>query len=448
MKTNNLFKIIFCLLFFAGATFSATSTQIDYPEVPGKPNIFNTGKLPLLPAYMNYMIGMLITVAGVVILFIAVKAGFKYFISRGNSSKTGEAKDDISAAFIGLFILLSSYLILTFVSPNYATLTLSTQTIGIVLSNGGGDDLLVSSGNANLSDYIPNKITISKNYKDNAEINLYSSPNYTGSVYRVKKTDWTCNETECTFAYPLAYRKGSITVLILRPGVFVYKNKKVPYYAGKDIPNLMAVNEFINIDGSINGIRIYNSEASNYGAVAFSDSDYVGPGVLYFPAKKAGWASDDIIDLKEIESIRVFNARSINKDSVEFFHLPEYDYEGKCTTEDDTISSVVLQKIKCPWPNIFVYSLKLNRAWAVLISSTNTVNSNPGRSAECLDYIVQIQKGQGIVPFCFAEMIKTSDPNMDDNKEIGQCLCTQRSMGIFWCTNWQSCASHALIISQ
>lgn len=448
MKNKNfLFKIFFpfVVLLWCNYAIAANSIQMDYPEVPGKQNIFNTGRIPLLPAYTNYMLGMLIMVSGAIIFFVSIKAGFKYFTSRGSGSAISEAKNDIIAAFIGLFLLLSSYLILNFISPNYTTLTLDTQTIGIILSNGGEEDLLVSSGNKDLSSYLPAQITISKEYYDKSEITLYSEKNYTGSIYRIKKADWQCNENDCSFTYPIEYRKGSITVLILRPGVFVYKNKKIPLYVGKDNTNLLASNEFINIEGMVDGIRIYNSGSSNFGALTFIDSNYSGPGVLYFPPKKEGWASEDIIDLQEIESIKIFNARSINKNLAEFFYAPEYDYETKCAISDDTIRNIPFQKINCGF-NEFVYSLKANRAIVALISVGSL--DNPGRLAKCLAYTASLPTSDYTQPFCFAELLKVSDPNMDDNPEIGQCVCAARAASMLWCINWQSCATHALIIAQ
>lgn len=213
---------------------------------------------------------------------------------------------------------------------------------------------------------------------------------------------------------------------------------------GKDATNLLAMNEFLNTDGKVDGIRIYNSGSSNFGALTFTDSNYVGAGVLYFPPKKAGWSSDDIVDLKNIESIKIFNARVINKDLAEFFYAPEYDYESKCTTADDTIKDIPFQKINCGF-NEYVYSLKTNRAFVALISVGSL--DNPGRFADCMAYIATLPGSNYTQPFCFAELIRVSDPNMDDNPEIGQCVCAARAMGL-WCTNWQSCATHALIISQ
>ena len=87
-----------------------------------------------------------------------------------------------------------------------------------------------------------------------------------------------------------------------------------------------------------------------------------------------------------------------------------------------------------------------NNSWAILISYGN--KDNPDRFAKFNEYSSQIPKIDRLTPFAFGEMIKVSDPNMDDNPEIGQCICNGRWLGIFWCVNWQSCATHSIIFTR
>jgi len=445
-KKNKILIILFSALFLVSIAFAQSELQIDYPKVPGKTDIFKTGRTPLLPQYIAYAINAAIAISGAVIFFIIIMAGFKYFMSRGSGSKVQDAKDSIFAAFLGLIILLCSYLLLNFISPNYTTLNLSLKTVGIIIQNAGGEEMLVSSGQENLENFIPIKIIISKKYINESEMTLYSEKNYSGSIYKIRKSSWICpNEDECYVDYPENYRKGSISVLILRPGIFIFKDKKVPYYVGNDLPNTMALLDLINAPGVVNGIRIYNSSSTNYGAMTFIENNYIGPGAIYFPEKKAGWASEEIIDLNRIYSIKIFNVRQINGSLGEYFYKPEYDYTSKCKTSDDPIQSLPTQKISCGIEE-YVYSMKLNNSWAILISYGN--KDNPDRFAKFNEYSSQIPKIDRLTPFAFGEMIKVSDPNMDDNPEIGQCICNGRWLGIFWCVNWQSCATHSIIFTR
>ncbi len=444
-KIKKILLIASIFLCFGVSVFAQSEFQIDYPNAPGRPDVFNTGRVPLLPTYINYILNILIAISGAVIFFIVVKAGFKYFTARDSASKRGDAKDDIFAAFLGLIILLSSYLILNFISPTYTTLTLGLKTLGIILQNGGGEETLISSGESDLSDFIPIKIIISKGYIETAEITLYSQKNYEGSIRRIRKSEWNCGEKECSAEYPLDYRKGSITVLIVRPGIFIYKNKKIPYYVGSDVANTMALNDLANGPGVVDGIRIYNSSTTHYGAMTFVDNNYIGPGTVYLPPKKEGWASDEVINLSRIFAIKTFNVKEFQPDLAEYFYKPEYDYTSICSKTEENLRSIPWQQINCGYQE-YVYSTRINNAWQILVSAGTL--DNPDRLQKLQAYLKNIPDMEYLQPFSFGEIIKVSDPNMDDNPEIGQCVCNGRFAGILWCVNWQSCATHSLIFSK
>ncbi len=53
--------------------------------------------------------------AGVVMLYILISAGFKYVTSGGNAENTKKAGQTIIFAVLGMFILLISYTIMTWV---------------------------------------------------------------------------------------------------------------------------------------------------------------------------------------------------------------------------------------------------------------------------------------------------------------------------------------------
>ena len=70
-----------------------------------------------LPDYVKYIFNFAIIIAGAVAFGVTVLGGIRWLTSAGDPSKLRDAKDQIFAAFLGLIILLSSYLILTTINP-------------------------------------------------------------------------------------------------------------------------------------------------------------------------------------------------------------------------------------------------------------------------------------------------------------------------------------------
>lgn len=58
---------------------------------------------------------LIFIVAGVIMLYILISAGFKYVTSGGNAENTKKAGQTIIFAMLGMFILLISYTIMTWV---------------------------------------------------------------------------------------------------------------------------------------------------------------------------------------------------------------------------------------------------------------------------------------------------------------------------------------------
>ena len=85
-KKNKILIVLFSVLFLASIAFAQSELQIDYPKVPGKTDIFKTGRTPLLPQYIGYAINALIAISGAVIFFIIIIAGFMCTIRNKTSS--------------------------------------------------------------------------------------------------------------------------------------------------------------------------------------------------------------------------------------------------------------------------------------------------------------------------------------------------------------------------
>ena len=94
---------------------TARELEIKYPTVPGTttPTTVETG----LPQYVKYIFNFAIWIAGLLAFGVIVLGGIRWLTSAGDPNKLRDAKDQLFAAFLGLIILLSSYLILTTINP-------------------------------------------------------------------------------------------------------------------------------------------------------------------------------------------------------------------------------------------------------------------------------------------------------------------------------------------
>lgn len=114
------FLLIFVFsLFVAGFVFAERQLEVDYPEAGGlKPETTLFG----FPAYVKYIFNLSIIVAGLVAFAAFVFGGIKYITSAGIPAHKKDATEQMFAAFLGLMILLSSYMFLTSINPELTLL--------------------------------------------------------------------------------------------------------------------------------------------------------------------------------------------------------------------------------------------------------------------------------------------------------------------------------------
>jgi hypothetical protein len=92
----------------------AQGLEIDYPEVGGeKPTTVSFG----LPNYVKYIFTFVVGLSGLIALGALIWGGFTYLTSAGNVSKMQEGKEKIFSAFLGITILLGSYILLSTINP-------------------------------------------------------------------------------------------------------------------------------------------------------------------------------------------------------------------------------------------------------------------------------------------------------------------------------------------
>ena len=130
MENKRLKLIFFFLLLFLllGANF-VFALEVNYPRVPGAtpPQDFidTAPSGEILSLYVKYIFNLVIWIAGVIASGAIVMAGMKYLTSAGNPEGMTAARDQISAAFFGLLILLSSFLVLKIINPQFLILKMT-----------------------------------------------------------------------------------------------------------------------------------------------------------------------------------------------------------------------------------------------------------------------------------------------------------------------------------
>ncbi len=108
-KKNKLFVFFLLFFFLIGTDFVLGEGTL--PDAPGT-----------LQGYIKYIYNLLLAIGGLLAFGILIYAGFRYLTSVGSPARIADAKDQIFAAFLGLIILLSSYLILYTIDPQLVIL--------------------------------------------------------------------------------------------------------------------------------------------------------------------------------------------------------------------------------------------------------------------------------------------------------------------------------------
>lgn len=225
------------LLFLIFIPFFAFAQEIQYPSVPGAPT--PTAKTTF-PEYVKYLFNLSITVAGVIALGVLIWAGISWLTSAGNPTAIAEAKEKIVGAFIGLIILLSSYLILTTINPQLTILKVEKfePKTGVYLINSSGKKIHVASDTRNL-------FTLT----DATQIEFISSSTELFSVFVYKDEDFKGDKQEIrntSGPISLPFYPRSIYFLWRKPGFYLYDEPgfelsstfPYPFYLSSNTSNL------------------------------------------------------------------------------------------------------------------------------------------------------------------------------------------------------------------
>lgn len=85
-----------------------TAAEKGYGKIP-------SGDMASLPSAIGKVIGVGLSLIGVLFLGLMIYGGFMWMIARGNEGEVTKAKDLIQAAIIGLVVVLAAYAITQFI---------------------------------------------------------------------------------------------------------------------------------------------------------------------------------------------------------------------------------------------------------------------------------------------------------------------------------------------
>lgn len=115
LKTNLILKsLLFCLLglIFPFCFVSGLQLQLNYPSLPGI-GAPNTDFL----TFLRYVYQTLLGMGALLALIIFIYGGLRYLTSFSENKKLSGAKNMMTSAVLGLFILFGSYTILSTIDP-------------------------------------------------------------------------------------------------------------------------------------------------------------------------------------------------------------------------------------------------------------------------------------------------------------------------------------------
>jgi hypothetical protein len=191
MKRKKIF-LFFLFLFFL--LFSFTFAQeLKYPKVSGGPTITATSTFT---EYAKYLFNFFIFVSGLVALGVLIWAGILWLTSAGDPSKIEEAKTKAIGAFLGLIILVFSYVIVITINPTMRFFHLKklSPNYGIyIIDSTTGEKGYIGGSTGELPFSNVNKIEFISPPGTLKEVYLYDQKNFQGNYQKVENNGGVVN---------------------------------------------------------------------------------------------------------------------------------------------------------------------------------------------------------------------------------------------------------------
>ena len=273
-KKQLIFLATFIVLFLICSSF-VSALEIEYPEMGGEEVSSSTS----FKDYVGYIYNFAIIVSGIVAFGVIVWAGIKILTSPDQPDTIKDARTKMIGAFLGIIILLSSYLILKTIGVLFPDLPDLKPNTGIYLISDTGSKtyltdstLSVSAPNAKTVEFLSTKDELSSIY-------VYDQEDYKGTEQEIPNTKLIASSTVTA---PISSPK-SIAFIWNRPGIYLYPETGYvgrPRYFNSSVSSLTSH----DFNDSASSIRFKHGtstpDASGlyevYGTLLFSEDSYKG----------------------------------------------------------------------------------------------------------------------------------------------------------------------------
>ncbi|MFH1509579.1 MAG: hypothetical protein ABID67_00300 [Candidatus Nealsonbacteria bacterium] len=135
-------KIIISFILLLFGFFVTNSPILAFMEWPNSPIGTSLNVDSKLPVLIQYLYEWGITLGGLAVFISLIISGTQYLSSFGNPTSMKDAMDRIKSAFLGLILLLSSWLILNTINPNLTNFQSLSLNLEDVKSDFGACDVV------------------------------------------------------------------------------------------------------------------------------------------------------------------------------------------------------------------------------------------------------------------------------------------------------------------
>ncbi|MDD4624813.1 MAG: pilin [Candidatus Paceibacterota bacterium] len=129
------------LMGLSSAGICSAALELAYPplgsiQLPANPSLVE---------YLRYIFAFTVLVSGIIAFGMTVSSGIKWLTSAGNVSKTSAAKEEMFSSFLGIVIVLCSWLVLNTINPQLTAFNISPiqkEGVTVTLANANPNDNL------------------------------------------------------------------------------------------------------------------------------------------------------------------------------------------------------------------------------------------------------------------------------------------------------------------
>lgn len=249
-----------------GQALGDKDLEISYPDISSSATVPTTTKT-LLPSYFLYVFYFALIFSGIVIFGSMLMAGISWMSSMGNPAALKDSKDRMSSAFLGVILLLSSFILLNTINPEITMMKLPgiTNKKFIKLGFASGPEVITKSSIPFLSNSSgAGAITLSYDNTNADEVNIvaYNNDNYTGT------------SQEIIAEGGLPFETKSISIAWKLPGVYLFSNTD---YSGDVRLYISNQTNLPDFNDKAKSIKIYNSiPIERLGVVLHEDDAFQG----------------------------------------------------------------------------------------------------------------------------------------------------------------------------